>query len=93
MVERKKLVLDPAGYFLIRIRYGKIEVGFCEYKDMIWGKKNKVLKKKASKNPQEILDWIKKNKLYSRKDHYEYMKKELNKAKRYIASKKKYVQS
>lgn len=90
---KRKLVLDPVGYFLIRTRYGKIEVGFCRYKDMVWGKKNKVLKKKSSKCPEELLEWIEKNKLYSRKDHYEYMKRELNKAKRCLVSKKKYVQS
>lgn len=92
MVKQKKIILDPIGYFLIRLHNEKIEVGFCKYKYMVLEKSNKVLKKFSSKDVNEILRWIEKKKLYSKKEHFEYLKKELNRAKECLISEKKYVQ-
>ena len=41
----KHLILDPKGYFLIRITDNEVEVGFCHYKDMVWKKSNKTVYK------------------------------------------------
>lgn len=92
IIVMKKLILDPIGYFLIRLHNEKIEVGFCKYKDMVPGKSNKVLKKFSSKDVNEILRWIEKKKLYSHLNHFEYLKKELNRAKECLDNNKKYVQ-
>lgn len=85
--------LDPKGYFLIRIIDKEIEVGFCNYEAMVWGKSNKVLMQFKSSDVKEILDWIKKNDLTSMKNHFNYMKKELEKAKKCIETHEEYVQS
>ena len=92
MVTTKNLVLDPKGYFIIRIFEGKVEIGFCDYKDMVWAKSNKVLQKFSSKDVNEILEWVKKNKLYTRQDHYEYLERELKRARECLDSGEEYVQ-
>ncbi len=89
----KSLKLDPIGYFLIRTKNNKIEIGFCKYKDMVLGKSNKVLKQFKSDKPEAILSWVKKNKLYSQSSHLSYLKKELARAKLAIKNKKEYVQN
>lgn len=89
----KPLTLDPIGYFLIRIKNKKIEIGFCRYKEMVLGRSNKVLKQFKSENPKEIIEWIKKHRLYSQESHLNYIKKELIRAKQCIKKNKEYVQS
>lgn len=92
-----ELILDPIGYFLIRINKIEIEIAFCKYEDIKFEKdkklgKNKINKKFSSKEPKEILEWIKKNNLVSREDHLKYLEKELKKAKECIKENKEYVQ-
>lgn len=73
--DEKEFILDPAGYFLIRINKEKkeIEVGFC--------KKNNVIEKIITgKKPKEIYQTILKYKIISRADHAAYLGKELQKA-------------
>lgn len=89
----KSPILDPVGYFLIRIKNKKIEIGFCRYKDMVLGKSNKVLKTFSSQEQGKIISWIKENKLYSKQSHLNYIKKELKRAKSAIKNKKRYTQS
>lgn len=89
----KSPILDPIGYFLIRIKNKKIEIGFCRYKDMVLGKSNKVLKTFSSQEPGKIINWIKENKLYSKQSHLTYLKKELSKASNCIKKNKDYIQS
>ena len=84
----KEFVLDPGGYFLIRINREKklIEVGFCN-------ERNKLVLKIVGKNPIDIYNTIiNKEKLQIRKDHCAYLGRELQKA--YIALQKNldYVQ-
>ncbi len=77
--DAKEFVLDPCGYFLIRLDRGKkeIEAGFCTMK-------NKVVLKIAGKKPIDIYQTvINKEKLAIRKDHAAYLGRELQKA--YIA--------
>jgi len=84
----KEFVLDPEGYFLIKIDNdtGNIEVGFCN-------SKNVILLKVTGKKPINIYHTIiNKIGLNIRKDHCAYLGRELQKA--YIALQKgiKYVQ-
>lgn len=94
----KKLILDPIGYFLIRINNKEIEVAFCRYEDIkrinpnLGFGKNVVNMSFSSNEPKHILKWIKDNELISRKDHLEYMKKELARAKKCLKNKEKYIQ-
>ena len=86
--DNKEFVLDPAGYFLIRINKEKqlIEVGFCN-------ERNKLVLKVIGKKPIEIYQTIiNKENLQIRKDHCAYLGRELQKA--YIAVQKniEYVQ-
>ena len=84
----KEFVLDPAGYFLIRINKEKklIEVGFCN-------ERNKLVLKITGKKPIDIYQTIiNKENIQIRKDHCAYLGRELQKA--YIALQKnlEYVQ-
>ena len=86
--DNKEFVMDPKGYFLIRInrKNKKIEVGFCE-------KPNVVALTVIGDKPIEIYATIlNKKKLNIRKDHAAYLGRELQKA--YIALQQKieYVQ-
>ncbi|MBS3165857.1 ferredoxin [Candidatus Woesearchaeota archaeon] len=86
--DEKEFVLDPQGYFLIRIDpvAGNIEVGFCNAR-------NKIVLKVMGKKPIEIYHTIiNKLALDIRKDHCAYLGRELQKA--YIALQKNipYVQ-
>ena len=74
--DNKEFVLDPAGYFLIRINKEKqlIEVGFCN-------ERNKLILKVSGKKPIDIYQTIiNKEKLQIRKDHCAYLGRELQKA-------------
>jgi len=76
----KDWVMDPKGYFLIRIdrNHKKIEVGFC--------KENNVIEVYISgRTPQEIYFTACERNLVSRFDHAAYLGKELEKA--YLALK------
>lgn len=78
--DRKEFVIDPAGYFLIRIQDGLIEVGFCEKPGVV----NLIVR---GKKPIAIYQTIiNKVGLEIRKDHYAYLGRELQKA--YIALEK-----
>jgi len=83
----KEFVMDPKGYFLIRIDHKEkvIEVGLCK-------EVNKVAVKVTGEKPLEIYQTIIKNRLISRFDHAAYLGRELQKA--YIALQKgiSYVQ-
>jgi len=76
--DRKEFVLDPKGYFLIRVNYEKkiIEVGLCRAK-------NVVEVKISGKLPIEIYNTVAREKLIERPEHYAYLGRELQKA--YIA--------
>ncbi len=95
-----ELVLDPVGYFLIRINQEtkEIEVAFCKYEDIKFTHpkarfgKNTVNKTFSSKGKEKIMKWIKDNNLTSKKDHLDYMKKELKKAKECLDKNIKYIQ-
>ena len=83
----KEFVMDPYGYFLIRIDPEKkvIEVGLCR-------ELNKVAVKVIGTKPLDIYQTIIKHHLISRFDHAAYLGRELQKA--YIALQKRipYVQ-
>jgi len=86
--DEKEFVLDPKGYFLIRIDQTSksIEVGFCN-------ERNNIVLKVVGKKPIDIYQTIiNKVGLDIRKDHCAYLGRELQKA--YIAIQKniKYVQ-
>ncbi len=95
-----ELKLDPTGYFLIRLnnKTNKIEVAFCKYKEIKFTHpkarfgKNTINKKFSSKHPEEILKWIKNKKLISQDSHYNYIKKELERAEECLKKGVKYVQ-
>ena len=81
----KEFVLDPEGYFLIRIDQEKslIEVGFCD-------SKNNVTTKIIGSKPIDIYSTIiNKIKLPIRKDHCAYLGRELQKA--YISLQKNMI--
>ena len=74
--DNKEFILDPAGYFLIRINKEKrlIEVGFCN-------ERNKLVLKIVGKKPIDIYNTIiNKENLPIRKDHCAYLGRELQKA-------------
>ena len=85
--DAKDFVLDPKGYFLIRIlpETKEIEVGFCNMK-------NKVEVVVKGKKPIDIYHNVAKLNLISRMEHASYLGRELQKA--FIALQKgiKYVQ-
>ena len=85
--DAKEFVLDPKGYFLIRILPDKnlIEVGFC-------GKRNTVEVKITGKKPIDIYQTILREGIIDRPDHAAYLGRELQKA--YVALRlgKAYVQ-
>jgi|SRR3989344_2329889 len=95
-----ELILDPVGYFLIRTNQDakEIEVAFCKYEEIKFTHhkarfgKNTVNKTFSSKDPEEIIKWIKNNELYSKKEHLIYIKKELKRAKECLEKGIKYVQ-
>ncbi|MBS3168269.1 hypothetical protein J4216_04035 [Candidatus Woesearchaeota archaeon] len=96
----EKLKLDPIGYFLVRINKEtkEIEVAFCKYEEIKFAHpkarfgKNTINQEFSSKNPENIINWIKNNNLISQEDHLEYMKKELKKAKECLEKEEKYIQ-
>jgi len=74
--DAKEFVIDPKGYFLIRLdrKNKNIEVGFCN-------EKNKVVLKIIGKKPIDIYQTIlNKEKLSVRKDHAAYLGRELQNA-------------
>lgn len=77
---RKDFILDPKGYFLIKIDRNKkmIHVGFCESRNVI----QMII---SGKTPQEVYFTASKLDLISRYDHAAYLGKELEKA--YLAIK------
>lgn len=85
--DSKDFVLDPAGYFLIRIdeKQKQIEVGFCS-------ERNKVEVKVIGKHPTEIYHTIAQLHLITRMEHASYLGRELHKAYLALKHKKKYVQ-
>ncbi|MBI2148421.1 DUF4346 domain-containing protein [Candidatus Woesearchaeota archaeon] len=95
-----ELILDPIGYFLIRINQEtkEIEVAFCKYDEIKFTHpkakfgKNTINKTFSSKDPEDILKWIKENELISMKEHFNYLKKELYKAKECLEREENYIQ-
>ena len=81
----QKWVLDPKGYFLIRLNNGLIEVGHCK-------KNNKVEVVVRGSNVEEILYKVIDLGLISLLDHAAYLGKELQKAKYCLENNKEYVQ-
>ncbi|MFA6888324.1 MAG: DUF4346 domain-containing protein [Candidatus Woesearchaeota archaeon] len=73
--DKKEFILDPVGYFLIRIIPEKklIEVGFCKHQNII---EIKI----TGKNPTEIYQTILREKIINRLDHAAYLGRELQKA-------------
>ena len=76
----KDWVMDPKGYFLIRIRREEnlLEIGFCKGDNVV----DVVIK---GKTPQEVYFTACEKNLISRLDHAAYLGKELEKA--YLALK------
>lgn len=73
--DAKEFVLDPKGYFLIRVNYEKkeLEAGFCN-------SKNNMILKVTGKNPIDIYHAIAtKANLGLRLEHYAYLGRELEK--------------
>ncbi len=68
-------VMDPIGYFLIRLNDGKLEVGLCAY-----DKINVVKKVWTGDKPQDIYKQIIKDEPEIRKEHCAYLGKELTRA-------------
>ncbi|MEK6821421.1 MAG: hypothetical protein AABY11_03425, partial [archaeon] len=84
----KHFVLDPSGYFLIRVNHSiqEIEVGFCN-------EKNNMLWKVVGKKPIDIYHTIAhQTDTNLRKEHYSYLGRELEKAYQCLLTHKKYVQ-
>ena len=76
--DNKEFVLDPRGYFLIRVdrKNKNIEVGFCK-------SRNIVEVKIVGKKPIDIYQTILREKIVVRADHAAYLGRELQKA--YVA--------
>lgn len=66
-------VMDPAGYFLIRINEDKLEIGFCK-------EKNIILVKIIGDTAEEVYNTVLREKLTSDPSHLAYLGKELEKA-------------
>jgi tetrahydromethanopterin S-methyltransferase subunit A len=80
-------IIDPKGYFLIRINKKRnlIELGYC--------KKNNVIEKIIEgKTPQEVYFTAIRRGLISRMDHAAYLGKELEKAYLALKNNLEYVQ-
>ncbi len=73
--DRKEFVLDPKGYFLIRIipESKSIEVGFCKQGNIV----EAII---TGNNPTEIYQTILREKIIERPDHAAYLGRELQKA-------------
>lgn len=73
--DRKEFVIDPKGYFLIRINRERqeIEVAFCP-------ERNKISVVVKGKKPLEIYQTILRLNLTDRQDHAAYLGRELQKA-------------
>ena len=78
---------DKKGYFLIKLdrRRKVIIVGFCKTIGVV----SCIIE---GKMPQEIYEWVAKNRLIERPEHYAYLGKELHKAYVALKLKKRYVQ-
>ena len=77
-VEKTEMVIDPNGYFLIRISDGFIEAGYCD-------RRNHMALSVRGRKPNDVYRVIVEKVPSMRKEHYAYLGKELQKA--YIASK------
>lgn len=87
------LKLDPKGYFLIKIEDGLVHLAFCNYQDKKgWYKEHEIELTHSANNKEELLDWAVHHKLYSQKDHYEYLVRELKKAEKCLKNNEKYIQ-
>ncbi len=83
----KEFVIDPAGYFLIRVnrKMGLIEAGFCKSRNIV---ELKITGKKAIDIYQTVL----KEKIITRPDHAAYLGRELAKAEIALENNLDYVQ-
>ena len=79
------IILDPKGYFLIRIYEGKIQAGLVN-------KKNEMIKIIEWKKAVDLLHEIIKRKMISRLDHAYYMGMKLERAEYCLKNKKKFIQ-
>ncbi|NOZ80318.1 MAG: DUF4346 domain-containing protein [DPANN group archaeon] len=79
--------LDPQGYFLIRInrKTGRIEVGFCDYR-------NVMRYRLSGKEPKDLLNTIIRKGLVSLQYHAAYLGRELEKARIALDLRQDYVQ-
>jgi len=85
-LNNQEVKLDPAGYFLIRIQEGQIEVGFCNYDHQmlyIWkgSAAADISKAVAGKNLQLITE------------HSLYLGRELQRAEDALKNNSEYVQN
>ncbi len=85
--EHKEEVMDPVGYFLIRIIDGKLEVGLCSYDEV-----NVVKKRWIGDKPQDIYMRIAEDLPDIRKEHIAYLGKELARAWICMKTDVKYIQ-
>ncbi|MFH0970439.1 MAG: ferredoxin [Candidatus Diapherotrites archaeon] len=85
--DAKDFVLDPKGYFLIRVNAQKkeIEVGFCNTKNI-------VVLKVIGKKPIDIYTAVARKEPCLRPEHYAYLGRELEKAYHCIQTGLVYVQ-
>ena len=78
-------VLDPTGYFLIRIKDNQLEIAHCKKVGVI----DRVI---TGNRPQEVYFTAIKEGLVSRLDHAAYLGKELQKAYDCLKAGREYVQ-
>lgn len=86
--DSKEFVLDPKGYFLIRVNYetNELEAGFCN-------EKNNMILKVMGKKPIDVYHTIStKTNLELRKEHFAYLGRELEKAYHCLMTNLEYVQ-
>jgi len=84
------IVLDPKGYFLIKVENNQIVLGFCNYQNKDLGYKNKIEKTKSSDNAIELIEWAKD--LCSLESHYDYLVEEITKAQMCLKNNQEYIQ-
>jgi dihydropteroate synthase len=84
-MKHEKLVLDPKGYFLIKITRKKIHIGLFNYK-------KELMFEYKGNTASEVYRKLIQEKVLTRLDHAAYLGKELYKVELAIKYKLKYVQ-
>jgi hypothetical protein len=85
MPNNKKVVLDPAGYFLIRLAHQQIEVGFCN-------NNHRLLYSFASSSAADLSKTIAAQNLGLSTEHALYLGREMAKAQMALEQGSAYIQ-